>query len=224
MSNTYTKAAFTLLMSREDATLLRTAQQAVDILDTNGDDADLAAGYDTLGDRFHAVFPAQGPHRFGSFLTLFDDWHFPYLDATIEIDDDPAEAQVQVTFSGDQFGVAQVAELIFRGCKSALPCGFAWSYDADRLRVGEFGGGCVVITEAGVTYHNTGEILAAALRSITTGLPTPDEFVASLAAPRPGYDSYEEGYDPTDALASIITEARRITGVAPTPDLPAVEP
>jgi hypothetical protein len=224
MSNTFTKAAFTLLMSREDAGLLRVAQQAVDILDTNGDDADLAAAYDALGERFHAVFPAQGPHRFGSFLRLFDDWHFPYLDATIEIEDDPAEANVKVTFSGEQFGVAQIAQLIFQGCKSALPCGFAWSYDADRLRVGEFGGGCVVITEAGVTYHNTGDILAAALRSITGGMPTPDEFVAKLAAPRPGFDSYEEGYDPTDALASIITEARRIAGITPTLDLPVVEP
>jgi hypothetical protein len=224
MSNTFTKAAFTLLMNRDDAGLLRTAQQAVDILDTNGDDADLAAGYDTLGERFHAVFPAQGPHRFGSFLKLFDDWHFPYLDATIEIEDDPAETQVKVTFSGDQFGVAQVAELIFQGCKSALPCGFAWSYDADRLRVGEFGGGCVVITEAGVAYHNTGDILAAALRAITAGLSTADEFVFKVAAPRPGFDSYEDGYDPTNDLAAIITEARRIANVTPAPDAPEVEP
>ena len=122
MSNTFTKAAFTLLMRRDDAALLRTAQRAVDILDTNGDDANLAAGYDEL------------------------------------------------------------------------------------------------------TYHNTGDILAAARRSITKGIPTSDEFVAKLAAPRPGCDSYEEGYDPADALAAIITEARHIAGVTPAPDLPVVEP
>ena len=224
MSNTYTKAAFQLLMSREDAALLRTAQRAVDIIDTNSADADLAAAYDTLGERFHAVFPPEGPHRFGSFLRLFDDWHFPYLDALIDVEEDAAEADVKVTFTGEQFGVTQMAELIFAGCKSALPCGFAWCHGADRLRVGEFGGGCVVITEAGVTYHNTSDILADALRSITAGLPTADEFVAKVAAPRPGFDSYLDGYDPTEDLASIVTEARRIAGVAPDLDHAAVEP
>jgi len=125
MSNSYTKAAFTILMNRDDAALLRSAEAAVDLLDTNGEDADLAAAYDTLDERFRAVFPPKGDSRFDTFLELFDDPHFPYLDARIEIDDDPAEALVKVTFSGDQFGVDQVAELIFRGCKSALPCGFA---------------------------------------------------------------------------------------------------
>jgi len=47
MSNTFTKAAFALLMSREDAALLREAEKAVDLLDTNGDDAELATAYET---------------------------------------------------------------------------------------------------------------------------------------------------------------------------------
>ena len=54
MSNSFTKAAFALLMSREDAALLREAEKAVDLLDTNGEDADLAAAYETLDERFHS--------------------------------------------------------------------------------------------------------------------------------------------------------------------------
>ena len=49
MANTYTKAAFTLTVTIEEAAMLRAAEQAVDILDSNGDDADLALGYDSLG-------------------------------------------------------------------------------------------------------------------------------------------------------------------------------
>ncbi len=51
MANTYTKAAFTLTMSHADAALLTIAEQAVDILDTNGDD-DLDEEYAVLIDQY----------------------------------------------------------------------------------------------------------------------------------------------------------------------------
>lgn len=131
MSNNYIKAAFSLVVTPDEAALLRLAVKAIDILDTTGDDADLALAYDALGTAFHAAFPPKGESRFESFLALFDDWHFPYLDAHIDIDDVPAgddgtPAACRAIFSGDQFGVEQVANLIFSVCKSALPCGFAW--------------------------------------------------------------------------------------------------
>ncbi|MCE3519163.1 hypothetical protein LXJ58_30930, partial [Escherichia coli] len=103
MANTYTKAAFTLTMSHADAALLTIAEQAVDILDTNGDDADLAHEYDALDPAFHAVFPAKGPMKFESFLEIFDDWHFPYLDCAIDIDWKGEDGNARVFFSGDQF-------------------------------------------------------------------------------------------------------------------------
>ncbi|WP_298277245.1 MULTISPECIES: hypothetical protein [Alphaproteobacteria] len=169
MSNSYLKAAFALLMSREDAALLREAEKAVDLLDTNGTDDELAAAYDTLDERFRAVFPPKGDNRFESFLELFEDWNFPYLDARIAIEDVEGEDNVRVTFTGDQFGVDQVAKLIFRACKSALPCGFAWSHDSDRLKVGDFGGGCVVITDAGIQWHTTQGILERAFKRLDAG-------------------------------------------------------
>ena len=165
MSNSFTKAAFALLMSREDAALLREAEKAVDLLDTNVEDADLAAAYETLDERFRAVFPPKGDSRFESFLELFDDRNFPYLDAHIDIEDAEIADHVRVTFSGDQFGIDQVANLIFRACKSALPCGFSWSYDCDRLRVGEFsarhvgpapGGGHLIRVETAAGLLATG--------------------------------------------------------------------
>lgn len=99
MSNSYIKAAFALLMSREDAALLREAEKAVDLLDTNGTDDELAAAYDTLDERFRAVFPPKGDNRFESFLELFEDWNFPYLDARIAIEDAEGEDNVRVTVS-----------------------------------------------------------------------------------------------------------------------------
>lgn len=209
MSNSYTKAAFTILMDRDDAALLRSAEQAVDILDTNGEDADLAAAYDTLDERFRTVFPPKGESRFESFLELFDDPHFPYLDARIEIEDNPDEALVKVTFSSDQFGVDQIAELLFRGCKSALPCGFAWSYDCDRLRVGEFGGGCVVITDAGIQSYSTQALLEHAFRRIEQGPHEGvDGFVLATASAEHGLSFWNniDGFWGL-ATATVFTEA-----------------
>ncbi|MGT2516933.1 hypothetical protein ACVOMT_24530 (plasmid) [Sphingomonas panni] len=77
MANSYTKAAFHLLVSAEEAAMLRLAERAVDILDTNGADEDLALGYDSLGTAFRALFPPKGASMFESFLELFDDWSFP---------------------------------------------------------------------------------------------------------------------------------------------------
>ena len=165
MANTYTKAAFTLTVTIEEAAMLRAAEQAVDILDSNGDDADLALGYDSLGTRFHSLFPPKGASRFENFLALFDDWIFPYLDCRIDITEPDDAGNCRATFWGDQFGIEPVAGLIRIVCKSALPCGFAWISDCDRMRPGEFGGGCVLITEAGLTFHSTQNILDRAARS-----------------------------------------------------------
>lgn len=169
MSNSYLKAAFALLMSREDAALLRQAEAAASFLNEGLEDDELAAAYETLDERFRAIFPPKDDAPFGSFVELFDDRDCIYLDADIDIEDTPGEPLVRVRFTGDQFGIDPIANLLFRACKSALPCGFAWSYDSDRLRVGEFGGGCVVITDAGLQWHNTQSILERAFERIEKG-------------------------------------------------------
>lgn len=174
MSNSYTKAAFCILMSPADATMLALAVKAIDILDTVSDDEYLKLSFDALVVRFGEVFPAKGPNAFGSFLDLIDDPAHPSLGCDIDIEEPGTEGLCSVTFSGEQVEIEVIARLIFTACKSALPCAFEWAHGMDRLRVGEFGGGCVVITAAGIDYHNTREILD---RAITREIRDPDEAV-----------------------------------------------
>ena len=182
MSNSYTKAAFCILMSPADATMLSLAVKAIDILDTGSDDEDLKLSFDALGVRFGEVFPAKGPNAFGSFLDLIDDPAHPSLGCDIDIEEPDTEGRCAVTFSGEQVEVEAVARLIFTACKSALPCAFEWAHGMDRLRVGEFGGGCVVITVAGIDYHNTRDILDRAItRTIAESDEAVDGFLLALA-------------------------------------------
>lgn len=209
MSNTYLKAAFALIMTREDATLLREAEKALHLLERRSNDDELAAAYGTLDERFQSVFPPKGDTGFDSFLEIFDDRDAAYLDADIDIEDDPSDANVKVVFSGAQFGIDPVAQLIFRACKSALPCGFSWSYDSDRLRVGEFGGGCVVITEAGIEWHNTQAILERAFDRIEKGpFEGIDGFVLATRDREHGLSfwNHDHGFG-TLATATVFTEA-----------------
>ena len=210
MSNSYLKAAFALIMSREDAALVREAEKAVDLLGTHSTDAELATAYDDLDERFRAIFPPKGDSRFETFLDLFDNRDAAYFDADIDIEDDPAKATVTVIFSGDQFGIDAVAQLIFRACKSALPCGFSWSYDSDRLRVGDFGGGCVVITDAGIQWHNTQAILETAFDRIEKGpFEGVDGFVLATRHREHGLSFWnnEDGFGVL-ATATVFTEAQ----------------
>lgn len=206
MSNSYTKAAFVLTMSAEDASLIRAAEAAANILDTISEDDELKIAYDGLGERFATVFPPTEGRPFSSFLELFDDPAFPHLGARIEIADPDETGQCQVTFSGEEFGVEPVAHLIFTGCKSALPCGFAWSYDCDRMRVGEFGGGCVVITGAGATFDDTTTIIDRAMARATR---EPDEaeegYVLATRHPEHGLSFWnnDTGFDRL-ALATVF--------------------
>jgi len=163
VSNSYTKAAFCILMSPADVTTLSLAEKAVDILDAVSDDEDLKLSFDALGVGFHKVFPAKGPNDFGSFLELFDDPAYPRFGCDIDIEEPGTNGLCEVTFTGEQIEVEAIARLIFGACKSALPCAFEWAHGADRLRVGEFGGGCVVINAAGIEYHNSRDILDRAI-------------------------------------------------------------
>lgn len=163
MSNSYTKAAFSILMATSDVTTLSLVRRAVDILDRVNDDEDLKLSFDGLGTAFSRAFPAKGPNDFGSFLDLFDDRDFERFGCDIDIEEPGSNGLCEVTFSGEQIEVEAIARLIFTACKSALPCAFEWAHGADRLRVGEFGGGCVVINAAGIEYHNSRDILDRAI-------------------------------------------------------------
>ena len=215
MANSYTKAAFHLLVSAEEAAMLRLAERAVDILDTNGADEDLALGYDSLGTAFRALFPPKGASMFESFLELFDDWSFPYLDCRIDLDEPDANGKVMAFFHGDQFGVEPVAKLIRIACPSALPCGFAWSSDCDRLQAGEFGGGAVVITADGIDWHSTTGILNHALSRAENPHDGLDGYVLAVRSPE-GDIAYWNNTDGLGALSSAtVFHGNEAAGVNP---------
>ncbi|QHD70618.1 hypothetical protein GS397_26255 (plasmid) [Sphingobium yanoikuyae] len=163
MANNYLSSSFILEMTAEDAEMVRLAQNASVILEFYAGDSPRDIEYKKLGPRFAALFPPKDGDDFGSFLDLFDDPDFPSFDCSIVISEVDAEGHCKVSFSGNQFGVDQVANLIFTACKSALPCAFSWAHTCDALRPDEFGGGCVIITEAGIDFHSTTGIIGRVL-------------------------------------------------------------
>lgn len=159
MANNYLSSSFVLEMTAEDAEMVKLAQDASYYASDTPRDID----YKKLGPRFAAVFPHKDGEDFGSFLDLFDDPTFPTFDCDIKIEQPNDEGRCLVSFSGNQFGVDQVANLIFTACKSALPCAFSWAHTCDALRPDEFGGGCVIITDAGIDFHSTTGIMSRVL-------------------------------------------------------------
>jgi hypothetical protein len=163
MANNYLSSSFILEMTAEDAEMVRLAQDASVILEFYAGDSPRDIEYKKLGPRFAALFPPKDGDDFGSFLDLFDDPDFPSFDCSIVISEVDAEGHCKVSFSGNQFGVDQVANLIFTACKSALPCAFSWAHTCDALRPDEFGGGCAIITDAGIDFHSTTGIIGRVL-------------------------------------------------------------
>lgn len=209
MANNYVQAAFTVTMTLADAELIGKAEEAIDILEQHDGDRNdpvLAAEFAELGEAFMAVFPPLDGEPFGSFLSIFDDPEFLYLSADISVGGAGEDGLVEVFFSGDQINVDNVAELIFHCAKSALPCGFQYAWTCDKLRIDEFGGGAVAITDTGVEYYSTLEILAQALARITDD--GANGFVLATRDPEHGLSFWNTG-DGSGSLAgaTVFSEA-----------------
>lgn len=167
MSNSYTKVAFTLVVTVAEADLIRRVVDAVAMIGDPAVSLDaLEAHYATIGDAFATRFPRTEFSPFDGLLDLFPDLNYPQLDFDVAIGDPDAEGQVIMFLSGEQFGIEAAASLIQRCARSALPFGFEWSSDQDRLRPGEFGGGYVVITDTAIDFASTGQMLDRALGRI----------------------------------------------------------
>ena len=208
MANTYIQAAFAVTMSAADAALLGKAEEAIDVLDLHDGDSDdpaLTAAFAALGDGFAAVFPPQDGDPFASFIALFDDPDFAYLNAEISFGEADDDGNVTAFISGAQINVDNIAQLLFHCAKSALPCGFQYAWTCDKLRIDEFGGGAVAITEAGVEYFSTSEILAKALaRASGEGA---DGFVLATRDPEHGLSFWntDDGFGRL-ATATVFSE------------------
>ncbi len=207
MSNSYTKAAFGLAVTSAEADLLRRVITAIEMIGDAETSIDaLEAHYATIGADFAALFPRTEPSPFDGLLDLFPNENYPVLDYDIDIGEPNAEGQVIVFLSGEQFGIETAANLIQRCARSALPFGFEWASDHDRLRAGEFGGGYVVITEADIEYGTTGRMLDSALdRTRDEGA---DGFVLAMRHAEYGLSFWNDtdGFDRL-ARARIFSEA-----------------
>ena len=156
MANSYTKAAFTLIVTPAEAALLREVQCAAEALDFDAPQGgDRQSSFAEHGPAFAATFPPGEEDPYAGFLALFDDPAYPALGCTIHTEAPDETGRVGVYFGGDQFEPGVIAELIRQSCPSALPCGFEYALDCDRLRAGEFGGGYVVITAEHVTHYGS---------------------------------------------------------------------
>ena len=218
MSNSYTKAAFGLAVTVAEADLLRRVVAAIEMIgDTDiGFDA-LEAHYATVGADFAALFPRTEFSPFDGLLDLFPDANYPMLAFDIDLGEPDAAGQVIVFLSGEQFGIQTAANLIQRCARSALPFGFEWASDHDRLRAGEFGGGYVVITEAAIEYGSTGRMLDRALaRTRDEGA---DGFVLAIRHAEHGLGFWNDtnGFDRL-ARARIFSEAEAATFEVPIAD------
>lgn len=207
MSNSYTKAAFGLAVTAAEADLLRRVIAAIEMIG----DADISVDaleehYATIGADFAALFTRTELSPFDGLLALFPDENYPALDFDIDIGEPDADGQVTVFLSGEQFGIETAANMIQRCARSALPFGFEWAADHDRLRAGEFGGGYVVITEADIEYGSTGRMLDRALeRTRDEGA---DGFVLAVRHAEYGLSFWNDtdGFDRL-ARARIFSEA-----------------
>jgi hypothetical protein len=70
------------------------------------------------------AFPPGTDDPFSGVMTIFLDEEFPSLDADVTIETDVITDDAIVSFSSEQFGIEQVANLLFACAKSALPIGF----------------------------------------------------------------------------------------------------
>lgn len=207
MANNYLKASFTIAVTSGEADLIEQAFAASETLADLDEEADSRTNaYGELGDAFAAAFPPRDGDPFGSFLDLFVDPAYPTFDCDLQRLDTNQAGQAILLFSGDQFATDAVAHLLFATAKSALPFGFEFALDCDRLRPGEFGGGYVAITAQGVTFGHSAQQLDRAIgRALDEGA---DGFVLAIRNAEHGLSFWnnDKGFGRLSD-ASVFTEA-----------------
>lgn len=164
MANHFVKASFTLRITQGEVGVLRQIENALAIFeDVDLNPGERAARFAALGDDFAAYFPPSEADPFDGFLGLFSDPDFPCLGCTLQVDPPGDGDSVAVWIHGDQVDIEATAALIQAAAKSALPFGFEYALDCDRMRPGEFGGGYVVIRTDEIEFGGSARGLERAL-------------------------------------------------------------
>lgn len=164
MANHFVKASFVLIVADAEADILRRIDDAVEIVATPdlGRDEQLA-GYQSLGEGFAACFPPSEAEVFGGFLAIFSDPDYPRLGFVLQVDPPDGSGVCQVWLHGDQVDIETAAALLQAVARSALPFGFEYALDCDRMRPGEFGGGYVVVRADDIEFAGSGRLLERAI-------------------------------------------------------------
>lgn len=164
MANHFTKASFTLAVTPAEAAILRLIDDAIEALDDAALETDArAARFAALGHAFAVCFPPTEADPFSGFLEIFSDPGYPRLGFTLQIDPPGTGETVGVWIHGEQVDIEAAAVLIQATARSALPFGFEYALDCDRMRPGEFGGGFVVIRADDIEFGGSARGLAQAL-------------------------------------------------------------
>jgi hypothetical protein len=164
MANNYTKASFTLAVLPAEAEVLRRVPDALEILGERAlDPAERAARFADLGSAFAECFPPSEADPFEGFLDIFSDGDYPCLGFELVVDPPGEGETIGIWIYGEQVDIDTAAALIKGTAKSALPFGFEYALDCDRLRPGEFGGGYVVIRDDGIEFGGSAPGLERAL-------------------------------------------------------------
>lgn len=164
MTNSYTKAAFTVSVLAAEAELIGKIIAATAIVsDRCYSLDDLEAAYASYGPDFATIFPREGISPFGSFVQIFYDPDFPDLSCDIDIGPVDENGQVEIFFRGEQFETSTAATILQRAAPSILPFGFEYAVDCDKLAPDQFGGGFVCITAQDISFGHSSMLLDAAL-------------------------------------------------------------
>lgn len=178
MANHFVKASFLLAVTRAEAEIFRQIDQAIEAVDDASRDGPCRAEhFAALGPAFAACFPPSADDPFDGFLTLFSDPNYPRLGFTLQIDPPGGTGEASAWVHGDQVDIEAAAALIQAVAKSALPYGFEYALDCDRMRPGEFGGGYVVITRGDIEFGSSAQGLERALAR--TAKPGPSLVLAT---------------------------------------------
>ncbi len=203
MANHYVRASFVLDVTADEAELIVKAFDAAGLLDGTPAAAEIEAGYVGLGQAFAAAFPPGDDDPFASFRDLFDDGDYPTFGCEID-GSELAGGGVRLWFGGDQVGIDALPRLFAKVAPSALPFAFEYSFDCDRLRIGEFGGGIAIATAEGADWITTRSLV----EDVLAPSPPLRRFVLATRDPATGlaFWNREAGFGALEA-ATVFGEA-----------------
>lgn len=177
MANHYLKASFVLTVAPDEADLIGLAFEAAELLADRPDEEEQVARHAGFGPAFADAFPVGEDDPFAGFRDLFDEPDHPTFGCSVERLGTDGDGREQLWFSGEQVGIDALPRLFCVAAPTALPFAFEFSFDCDRLRIGEFGGGIAIAEADGARWITTRalveEVQAPAMATITAPLSVP---------------------------------------------------